>query len=162
MSNPNQTSKDLVITRIFNAPREIVFDAWTVPEQLKQWWGPNGFTTPVCKVDFRVGGRFLFCMRAPDGQEFWSTGEYREIARPEKIVQTDSFADKDGNPVPASHYGMQGDWPEFLLVNLLFEDQQGKTKFTLRHSGIPEGEIFEMTKASWSEMFDKLEPIVQS
>lgn len=161
MSNPNQTSKDLVITRVFNAPREIVFDAWSVPEQLMQWWGPKVFTAPVCKVDFRVGGKYHFCMRAPDGQEFWSTGIYREIVRPEKIVKTDAFADKEGNPVPASHYGMQGYWPEYLLVTLLFEDQQGKTKLTLRHTGLPEGEIFEMTEASWNESLDKLEGIVK-
>ncbi|RHX77937.1 ATPase [Leptospira yasudae] len=161
MGNPNQTKDELVITRIFNAPREVVFDAWTVPEQVMKWWGPKEFTTPYCKMDFRVGGRYVFCMRAPDGNEFWSTGEYKEIVRPERIVKTDSFADSNGNPVPASHYGIDGEWPEVLLISLLFEDQQGKTKFTLRHTGIPGAEVSDMTSASWNESLDKLEAILK-
>ncbi|EMY77790.1 hypothetical protein LEP1GSC060_2238 [Leptospira weilii serovar Ranarum str. ICFT] len=161
MANTNQTNDELVITRIFNAPRETVFDAWTIPEQTVRWWGPKDFTSPVCKIDFRVNGKYLLCMRAPDGQEFWSTGVYKEIVIPEKIVQTDSFADKDGNPVPASEYGIEGDWPESLLVTLIFENHQGKTKMTLRHSGIPSGEIREMTNVSWNESLDKLEGILK-
>ncbi|MCG6166973.1 SRPBCC domain-containing protein [Leptospira sp. FAT2] len=157
----NRTKDELVITRLFNAPREAVFDAWTNPEQVMKWWGPKNFTTPYCKMDFRVGGRYVFCMRAPDGNEFWSTGEYKEIVRPEKIVKTDSFADSNGNPVPASHYGIEGEWPEVLLISLLFEDQQGKTKFTLRHTGIPGAEVSEMTGASWNESLDKLEAILK-
>ncbi|MFA4794780.1 SRPBCC family protein [Leptospira kirschneri] len=153
----NQTKDELVITRIFNASRETVFDAWTIPEQLTRWWGPKGFTSPVCKIDFKVGGKYLFCMRSSEGQDFWSTGVYKEIVRPEKIVQTDNFADKDGNVVPASAYGIQGDWPESILVTLIFEDHQGKTKLTLHHTGIPAGEIREMTNASWNESLDKLE-----
>ncbi|EMJ91922.1 SRPBCC domain-containing protein [Leptospira alstonii] len=161
MTNVNQTNEELVITRIFNAPRETVFEAWTIPEQIVRWWGPKDFTSPVCKIDFRVDGKYLFCMRSPDGQEFWSTGVYKEIVKPEKIVQTDSFADKDGNTVPASEYGIQGSWPESLLVTLIFEDHQGKTKLTLRHSGIPSGEIRDMTNVSWNESLDKLEGILK-
>ena len=66
----------LVVTRVFDAPRELVWKAWTDPKYVMQWWGPKGFTSPVCKMDFRVGGKFLFCMRAPDGQEYWNGGEY--------------------------------------------------------------------------------------
>jgi len=69
----------MVVTRIFDAPRELVWKAWTDPQYVKQWWGPKGFTSPVCKMDFRVGGKFLCCMKAPDGQEFWNAGEYHEI-----------------------------------------------------------------------------------
>ncbi|HUI73255.1 MAG TPA: SRPBCC domain-containing protein, partial [Spirochaetia bacterium] len=74
--------QNLVITRIFDAPRELVWKAWTDPRFVMQWWGPKGFTSPSCKIDLRVGGRYLFCMRAPDGQEFWSGGEYVEIIAP--------------------------------------------------------------------------------
>ncbi len=66
-----------------------------------RWWGPKGFTSPACRIDLRVGGKYLFCTRSPDGRDFWSTGVYREILEPERIVCTDSFADEEGNVVSA-------------------------------------------------------------
>ena len=69
----------MVVTRVFDASRELVWKAWTDPKYVMQWWGPKGFTAPVCKIDFRVGGKFLCCMRAPDGQEGWNAGEYHEM-----------------------------------------------------------------------------------
>jgi uncharacterized protein YndB with AHSA1/START domain len=152
----NTNERNLVITRIFDAPRELVWKAWTEPEHLMQWWGPKNFTAPVCKMDFRVGGKYLFCMRSAEGQDFWSTGVYREIVPLEKIVCTDSFADENGNIVSASHYGISGDWPKELLVTVTFEEQDGKTKMTLRHAGIPEGEMGDMAEQGWKESFDKL------
>ncbi len=152
----NTTGQELVITRIFEAPRELVWRAWTECELLKRWWGPKDFTAPYCKIDLRVGGKYLFCMRAPDGKDYWSTGIYREVVRPERIVCTDSFADKDGNVIPASQYGMTGDWPDELLVTVTLEDQQGKTKMTLRHVGFPPGEMLQMAGTGWNESFDKL------
>ena len=149
------SERELVITRVFDAPRELVWKAWTDPEHLKRWWGPKDFTSPACKIDLRVGGKYLFCMRSPEGKDFWSAGVYREIVEPERIVWTDSFADEKGNPVPASHYGMPGDWPEELLVTVTFEEHQGKTKMTLRHAGFP-AEIGEMAEAGWNGSFDKL------
>jgi uncharacterized protein YndB with AHSA1/START domain len=156
-SNLTDTAdREIVITRVFDAPRELVWKAWTEPERLMRWWGPKEFTSPACKIDLRVGGKYLFCMRSPEGQDFWSTGVYREIVEPERIVWTDSFADDKGNPVPASHYGMPGDWPAELLVTVTFEEHQGKTKLILRHVGIPSGEMGEMTKAGWNSSLDKL------
>jgi uncharacterized protein YndB with AHSA1/START domain len=94
----------------------------------------------------------------PDGvvRDFWGTGVYREIVPMEKIVSTDSFADADGNVVPASYYGMSGDFPLELLITVTFEEVEGKTKMTLTHVGIPEGEMMDLTRAGWSESFDKL------
>jgi uncharacterized protein YndB with AHSA1/START domain len=146
----------LVITRVFDAPRETVFKAWSEPERAMRWWGPRGFTTPVCKIDFRVGGKFLNCMRAPDGKDYWSTGVYQEIVVPERIVCTDSFSDAEGNVVPASHYGMVGEFPIEMLVTVTFEDQDGKTKMTLRHAGMPAGENRDGANQGWNESFDKL------
>jgi len=146
----------LVITRVFDAPRELVFKAWSEPERAMRWWGPKGFTTPVCKIDFRVGGTFLNCMRAPDGKDYWNTGVYQEIAVPERIVCTDSFADAEGNVVPASHYGMVGEFPIEMLVTVTFEDQDGKTKMTLRHAGMPAGDNRDGANQGWNESFDKL------
>jgi uncharacterized protein YndB with AHSA1/START domain len=156
MAEKRNNSEDLFITRIFDAPREVVWKAWTDPEHMKRWWGPKSFTAPFIKTDFRVGGKYLYCMRSPEGKDYWSTGVYREIDPLKRIVVTDSFADKEGNIVPASEYGMEGDWPLELLVTVTFEDHDGKTKFTLRHAGIPGGEMLKMTNDGWNESLDKL------
>src|SRR5262245_41399320 len=129
-----RTGQDLVITRVFDAPRALVWKAWTEPEHFKKWWGPKDFTAPVAQIDLRVGGKYLACMRGPDGKDYWSTGVYREIVPNERLVYTDSFADARGNPVPASDYGMGGDWPMESVVTVILEEYQGKTRFTLRHS----------------------------
>ena len=148
--------QELVITRIFDAPRELVWKAWTEPGRVMHWWGPKNYTTPFCTIDLRVGGTYLNCMRSPEGRDYWSTGVYRIIKAPELLVCTDNFADEIGNVVAASHYGMSGDWPQELLVTVTFEDQEGKTRLTLRHTGIPAGEMSDLTEAGWNESFDKL------
>lgn len=151
---------ELVIVRTFAAPREAVWQAWTDPERLKLWWGPKDFTTPVCRLDFRIGGKYHCCMKSPEGQEFWSTGVYREIVPPSLLVCTDSFADADGNVVSAAQYGMDPDFPLELKVTVTFEGGAGITLMTLRHLGIPPGET-DMCRAGWSESFDKLAAILQ-
>jgi len=148
--------RELVITRRFDAPRELVWKAWTEPERLMRWWGPKDFTAPYCQLDLRVGGIYLSCMRSPDGQNYWSTGRYRDLVAPSRLICTDSFADEHGQVVPASHYGMSGEWPLELLIMVTFEEEAGKTRLTLRHVGIPAGEMREMCAAGWNESFDKL------
>lgn len=161
--NSRAAETDLIITRIFNAPRALVWKAWTEPERMKRWWGPKGFTAPVCRIDLRVGGTYLNCMRSPEGKDYWSAGVYREIVEPERLVCTDSFADEKGNVVPASHYGMSGDWPLEMLVTVTFEEHDGETKLTLKHSGIvgitatDRGNM----QQGWSESFDKLAEILK-
>lgn len=150
------TSLDLIIKRTFRAPRAEVWQAWTAPESLMRWWGPKGFTAPVCKVDLRVGGKYLSCMRSPEGQDFWSTGVYLEIVAPERLVCSDSFADENGNVVPATHYGMGADFPLELQITVTLEEDRGTTRTTLRHAGLPAGTEREMCEAGWNESFDKL------
>jgi len=133
-----------------------VWKAWTDPERMKKWLGPKGFTSPVCKIDLRVGGRYLNSMRSPEGRDFWSTGIYREILMPERLVMTDSFADSEGNVVPATYYGLSADFPLELKVTVTFEEHDGGTKLTLKHAGIPAGEMREQTEAGWNESLDKL------
>jgi len=152
--------QELVIERIFDAPRELVWKAWTEPEHFMRWWGPKSFTTPHCEIDLRVGGKYLNCMRGPAGtdfdKDFWSTGVYEEIVPMQRIVATDSFADALGNVVPASHYGMPGDLPLEFRVTVTFEDDDGRTKLTLTHEGLPAGEQSEGASAGWNQSFDKL------
>ncbi len=156
MTGKANSEKELTIERIFGAPRDTVWRAWTEPERVMRWWGPKGFTSPVCRIDLRVGGRYLFCMRSPEGKDFWSTGTYREILPPRRIVCTDSFADAQGNAVPAAHYGFEGEWPLELLMKVTFEEHEAKTKLRLRHSGFPQGEHMRLAKEGWNSSFDKL------
>jgi uncharacterized protein YndB with AHSA1/START domain len=135
MADTTQKREELVITREFNAPREQVWKAWTEPEQLKKWRGPRDFTTPFSSIDLRVGGRYLSCMRAPDGKDFWSTGVYREVVPPERLVMTDSFADEKGEVVSATYYGLGPEFPRELLITLILDEEGGKTKFTLKTRG---------------------------
>ena len=157
---------DLIITRTFNASRELVWRSWTDTELVKRWWGPKIFTSPSCKIDFRVGGKYLFCMRSNSGPEIWqkgiwSTGVYKEIIPMEKIVFTDSFADEKGNVVSPTYYGMEN-FPAELQVTLTFEAvEKGKTKMTLYHTGIPEN-MMEECRTGWNESFDKLDDISSS
>lgn len=151
---------ELIIVRTFKAPREAVWQAWTEPERLMRWWGPKGFTAPVCNIDFRVGGKYLNCMRSPEGRDFWSTGQYLEIVAPSLLVCTDSFADADGTVVPATHYGMGEDLPLELQIRVTFEGDADITLMTLRHLGMPPGEMSDMCRSGWSESFDKLEAIL--
>jgi len=148
--------KNLTITRIFDAPRERVWQHWTDTDKFICWWGPKDFTAPYTHMDLRVGGKYLYCMRSPDGKDYWGTGTYTEISEPSHIVYTDSFADEHGNVVPASYYSMVGDLPLEMEVEVTLEDIGGKTRMTLEHCGLPEGELLEQTKAGWNESFDKL------
>ena len=145
------------ISRTFNAPLEKVWQAWTVPAMFEKWWGPRDFTIPHIEIDFKVGGKYFYCMKAPDGKEYWGTGIYKEIIPRKKILVTDSFADEKGQVVSATHYGMEG-FPLELEVIIFFKSlDDGQTEINLVHGKFPEGEIMELVRQGWEESFDKLE-----
>ena len=152
----NRGKQDVLIVRILNAPRELVWKAWTDPEHFKRWWGPKDYTCPFCEIDLRVGGKYLNCMRSPKGRDYWSTGVYREIVPMERLVFTDCVADENGNVVHATYYGLSPDFPLEMLVTVMLEDQGGKTKMTLKHIGLPTGSEGGGAEQGWSESFDKL------
>jgi uncharacterized protein YndB with AHSA1/START domain len=113
---------DLVLTRVFDAPRELVFQAWTEPGRLSRWWGPHGFTNPVCEIDVRPGGAIRIDMRAPNGIVYPMTGVFEEIVPPERLVFRSAALDKDGQPL-------------FQVRNSIsFAERGGKTELTLRAS----------------------------
>jgi uncharacterized protein YndB with AHSA1/START domain len=151
-----QEDNDLVITRVIDAPRVLVFEAWTEPRHLVHWFAPVGCTTSFCTVDLRVGGRFHFCMRLPDGLAIWGLGVYREIIEPERIVYIDTFADAAGNVVPPSRYGMSASYPLETIVTLTFSEQNGKTQLTLRHTVPGSFAEREAMERGWSQMLDRL------
>jgi len=114
--------QEVVTTRVFDAPLELVFKAWTDPERLKRWWGPKGFTNPVCEVDVRPGGAIRIHMQAPDGNVYPMTGVFQEIVELERLVFTSSALDQNGEPL-------------FEVMNTVtFAAEGGKTKLTVRAS----------------------------
>jgi len=156
-TSARSADREIVITRVFDAPRDRVFKAWTEPERVMRWWGPDGFTTPVCKIDLRPGGVFHNCMRSPEGRDFWSKGVYREIVEPERIVCSDFFSDEEGNLVQPTHYGMSPEWPAEALVTVTFAEHDGKTKFTLHHAvGSAPASERDQCRAGWTESLDRL------
>ena len=160
-ASPVDETKRMVVTRVFDAPRELVWKAWTDPRYVMQWWGPKEFTAPVCKMDLRVGGRSLLCMKAPDGQEFWNAVEYLEIVPPEKIVSLMYFSDAEGNKIEPAHLGIDHEAIDGAYDVTLFEDLgDGRTKLTFignepmesaRNSGQLEG---------WNQILDKVAAVV--
>ncbi len=151
----------MVVTRIFDAPRELVWRAWTDPKYVMQWWGPKGFSSPACQIDFRVGGKSLLCMKSPDGQEFWNGIEYHEIVPHEKIVSSMYFSDSKGNKVKPAEYGMEHEAIDGAYDVTLFEDLgNGQTKLTL----IGNETMEEATKSGqvegWNEILDKVAAVV--
>ena len=153
---PPSPDSILTIEREFAAPRKTVWMAWTDPEQVKLWWAPEGFTTPVCRISLRIGGSFFVCMRSPQGQDFCNIAFYREIIAPERISATISFADLQGNAVPAATYGMSPDFPLEMLMTVTFDEAGGKTKMTLTYAGVPPGKEMDNAREGWNQSFDKL------
>ena len=115
--------RELMVTRVVDAPRQLVFKTWTQPEHIARWWGPQGFTTIHCEMDVRVGGAYRFGMRSPQGTERWKRGVYREIVEPERIVFTFAWEQPDGR------LGHE------LLVTVTFEALGSKTRLTLHQGG---------------------------
>lgn len=136
----------LVITRMFDAPRETVFKAWTEPERLAQWWGPKGFKTAVIgKLDLRPGGRYRFHMVESDGTDHWQQGEYREVIPPERLVCTYEWADADGNRIR----------PQTLLT-VTFEDVGGKTRLTVHQAVFESATARDLHQGGWNSTLDRL------
>ena len=152
----------MVVTRVFDAPRELVWKAWTDPKYVMQWWGPKGFTAPVCKIDFRVGGKFLFCMRTPDGYEGWNGGEYHEIVLHEKIVFSMYFSDSKGNRVEPAQYGIEHEAINGLHDMILFEDLgNGRTKLTFMGNETMQNAIESGQLEGMKQILDKVAAVVE-
>jgi uncharacterized protein YndB with AHSA1/START domain len=157
MANHSPTTKtgDLVITRTFDAPRALVWKAWTDPQHVMRWWGPAEFTAPAAQIDLRVGGKYLFCMKSAEA-EYWNAGTYLELVPPERLVYNDTLSDSLGNPVPGSYYGMEGDVVSYMMVTVTLEDVGGKTRMTIRHR-LPDSEpLIPQMYEGWNGSFDKL------
>lgn len=128
-STATQAASEFLVTRDFNAPRELVFEAFTTAEHLVHWWGPAGTTTHIERLDFRPGGVLHYCSRFPDGGELWGKFVYGEIVPPESFAYSSMFADADGNTIRAP---FADDFPLELLNRVTLEELDGVTALTLR------------------------------
>ena len=143
-STTSENERELVITRTFEVPCDLAFEAWTKPEHLVHWWGPNDFTLPFCEADFRTGGRYRLCMRSPEGEDHWVWGEYREIVEPERIVFTWNREDGEGRI-----------WNS-TVVFLSFNERGGKTTFTLTQKVFETVADRDDHKGGWTQCLDRL------
>jgi uncharacterized protein YndB with AHSA1/START domain len=152
---------EVEITRVFNAPRALVWKAWTDPEMYRQWYGPEGFTVPICEIDLRVGGKVLFGMRSPDGQMMYTGGEYAEIDPPRRFVATGYSTDEHGNKISPAEYGMP-DWPDETRITVTLEEADGRTTMTMTHGPLPAGPMADGANAGWNQSFGKLEALLSA
>ena len=136
------TGPELLITRTFDAPRELVWKAWTDPEHARRWWGPTGFTAPEIELATRPGERWRAVMVAPDGRRYPQHGVMREIVPPERLVYTFVWSER----------------PEHeMLVSVTFEERGGKTEMTFRQTGFLTEVERDDHRGGWGETFDRLE-----
>lgn len=134
------SKREVAITRIFDAPRELVFKAWTDPKHLAQWWGPKGFTLPGCEMDFRPGGAYRFVMRGPDGKDYPFHGVYLEIVEPERIAFTAIIDNAPGNE---------------LVTTATFAEEGGRTRLTVKQT-VPTEPYARGQKQGWTESLERL------
>jgi uncharacterized protein YndB with AHSA1/START domain len=156
------SSKDFVISRVFDAPRDLMWKAFTEPERMRHWWGPKGFKVIASKMDLRVGGTYHYGLESPDGKPMWGKFVYREITPPERLVFINSFSDENGG---VTRHPMAPNWPLEMLSTFTFEEQPGgKTKFTVRWAPYnpteEETKVFEAGRDSmtqgWSGTMEQL------
>jgi uncharacterized protein YndB with AHSA1/START domain len=160
MSNENSTQttikRDLVVTRVFDAPIELVWKAWTDPKHLMRWWGPNDFTSPTCEMDFREGGTSLVCMRSPEGQDLYNTWTYRKIVPMQLIEFIPDWADKDGYRVDPVKMGLPPDIPRDVRHVVTFKAVGNKTEMIVTEFGYTSDQMFDLSLAGLNQCLDKM------
>ena len=138
------SDRELLITRVFDAPRSLVYKIWTQPLHMKNWWGPRGYTTLSCEVDLRPGGAWRVASRHSDGSETAEQGVFREIVEPERLVFTHAWEDQEGRPGHET------------LVTVTFVEHDGKTKLTFHQARFTSTKIRDGHVEGWNESFDML------
>ena len=150
---------DLVVTRIIDAPLALVWKAWTDPEYVKRWWGPQYYTSPSCKIDLREGGKYIFAMRAPKeqgGQDSYTAGVYKKIVPMELLEFTQGLADKDGNPIDPAQMGMPPDFPREIRTVVVFTAKRDMTELKITEYDWPVSQMYVYSLAGLHQSIDKL------
>ncbi len=147
--------RELIITREFDAPRDLVWKVWTEPSHIEKWWGPRGFDTKVTDMDLRPGGKWHYVMIGPDGAEYPVNGVFSEVVPPERLVTTDEFGDEYDELMPGV------DLPKGLVATALFDDQGSRTRLTLTvsHASVEDRKKHEAMGfvEGWNSSFDKMD-----
>ncbi len=162
--NVEIADQEIIFTRIINAPRSLGYQAWTDPKHLAKWWGPHGFTNPVCEIDVRSGGAYRIVMRSPDGVEYPVKGVYLEVVENERLVMTDDCSehpDEWHNLVNQNRDKKQGK-PSLESTNTVtFEDHDGKTKLTMwtrfDSTAVRDAMLKMGMSEGWGESLERLE-----
>jgi len=139
-----QSDAELYISRLFDAPPALVFEAWTKPEHLNRWCCPTGFTLPFSEGEIRTGGSFKTCMRSPEGQDHWLSGTYREITPPERLVFTHAWHDENGE---RGHE---------TVVTITLKEEGGKTRLTLHQAFFTSKASRDGHESGWNATLDNL------
>ena len=152
--------EDVVVTRIIDAPVELVWKAWTEPEHVMRWWGPKYYTSPSAKIDLREGGKYIFCMKAPPeqgGQDMYTSGTYTKIVPLERLEFTQGLSDKDGNPIDPAAIGMPSDFPKEIHTVLTFKRiRPDMTELTVTERDWTPGQMMVYSLAGLHQSIDKL------
>jgi uncharacterized protein YndB with AHSA1/START domain len=146
----------VVIERTLDAPVELIWQMWTDPEHFAAWYGPDGATIPVARMDVRVGGTRLVSMQVqtPRGaMTMWFTGEYLEVVPNKRLVYTESMSDENGNVLSPTEVGMPAGHPTTTEIRVDLDDLNGRTRMVMTHAGIPAGSP---GAAGWTMALDKL------
>ena len=145
---PGDAEREITLTRVFDAPRALVFKAWTDPAQVARWWGPKMFTNPVCEVDARPGGRLRIVMRAPDGNDYPMRGVFQDVVAPERLSFTNIAVDAEDRPI------IEG------FTTVLFAEEGKKTRVTVQTRGkamVPIAtQYLQGMEQGWSMSLEKL------
>ena len=156
MTDTSDSQDAVTVERTFDAPVDLIWQMWTEPQHFAAWYGPDGATIPVAKMDVRVGGTRLISMRVqtPNGaMQMWFVGEYREVVDNKRLVYTESMSDEKGNMLSPADMGMPPGHPATTEVRVELEDVGGRTKMVMTHVGIPADSS---GGAGWAMAFDKL------
>lgn len=153
-------TRDVVVTRIFNAPIALVWKAWTEEEHVKKWWGPSGFTSPLARLDFRQGGTSLVCMRAsPEfgGQDFYNMWTYTKIVPLERIEFLQNLCDAQGNPQDPVQLGLPPEFPKDVRTVVTFKSlSERQTELSVSEYGMPDTQLYEFAVLGLNQSLDKM------
>lgn len=148
------------VSRTFPATQDRVWALWAEEAAVAKWWGPEGYTAPTVRSDFRSGGSFVLAMRSPAGKLFWNAGTYVDIQPQQRIVQRLSFADAQGRPVPGVAAPVPGKWPDYVTVVTEFSAAPGGTEVRIEEQGVPII-IRLFAVMGWQQQFDKIEALLR-
>ena len=159
------SERTFVITRIINAPRALVFNAWTDPKRMSKWYGPKDFEVSVRQMDVRQGGSFRIVMRSPDGDDFPRRGDYRELVEPEELVFTENWEEyPDKWKELLGKYGADP-YSKEALSTVIFEEHEGKTFLTIRilfDTAATHNAMIRMgINEAWSQSLDRLDEYLE-